>query len=99
LLPQSCEDGRVEPAIASALQRCPIQRDVIATDNAGQVYDWSFRAGIPEGLFEAHVDPEARRNHYLVTSDGKRFLVNVLAEEQKRADFTVVLNWPALLKR
>jgi YesN/AraC family two-component response regulator len=31
--------------------------------------------------------------------DGKRFLMNVLAEEQERTSFRVVLNWPALLKR
>jgi hypothetical protein len=33
-----------------------------------------------------------------VTADGKRFLMNVLMEEE-HASFRVVLNWPALLKR
>ena len=59
----------------------------------------SFLPGIPKELFEARLTPRQLRNRYLVTSDGKRFLMNILAEEQERAGFTVVLNWPALLKR
>jgi hypothetical protein len=59
----------------------------------------SFQAGIPKELFEARVTPEVRRNRYIVTSDGKRFLMNALVEEPERGSFTVVLNWPALLKR
>ncbi len=59
----------------------------------------SFRAGIPKELFEARLTPEQRRNRYLVASDGKRFLMNALAEEQERASLRVVLNWPGLLKR
>jgi dipeptidyl aminopeptidase/acylaminoacyl peptidase len=59
----------------------------------------SFRPGIPKELFEAHLTPDQRRNRYVVTADGKRFLMNALVEEQERASFRVVLNWPALLKR
>jgi len=58
----------------------------------------SFRAGIPKELFEARLTPEQRRNRFVVTSDGKRFLINALVEEQERASLRVVLNWPALLK-
>jgi Tol biopolymer transport system component len=58
----------------------------------------SFRAGTPKELFEAHLTPEEPRNRYIVTADGKRFLMNVLMEEE-HASFRVVLNWPALLKR
>ena len=58
----------------------------------------SFRAGIPKELFEARLTPEQRRNRFVVTSDGKRFLMNALVEEQERASLRVVLNWPALLK-
>jgi hypothetical protein len=40
------------------------------------------------------------RNRYVVTSDGKRFLVIMPVEEKESAPtFRVVLNWPALLKR
>jgi eukaryotic-like serine/threonine-protein kinase len=59
----------------------------------------AFQASIPKKLFEARLTPVQRRNRYVVTSDGKRFLMNVLAEEQERTSFRVVLNWPALLKR
>ncbi|HKE33804.1 MAG TPA: hypothetical protein VKB66_01310 [Candidatus Acidoferrum sp.] len=59
----------------------------------------AFQFGIPKELFEARLTPELRRNRYVVTSDGKRFLMNMLAEEQERTGFRVVLNWPALLKR
>jgi hypothetical protein len=59
----------------------------------------AFQPSIPKELFEeARLSPEDwRRNRYVVTSDGKRFLM-VFAEEQVRASFRVVLNWPALLK-
>ena len=59
----------------------------------------SIRAGIPRELFEARLTPEQRRNRYVVTSDGKRFLMNALVEEQEHASIRVVLNWPGLLKR
>jgi hypothetical protein len=59
----------------------------------------SFRAGVPKELFEARLTPAQRRNRYLVTSDGKRFLMNALVEEQEHASIRVVLNWPGLLKR
>jgi dipeptidyl aminopeptidase/acylaminoacyl peptidase len=59
----------------------------------------SFRAGIPKELFEARLTPVQRRNRYLVTSDGKRFLMNALPEEHESASFRVVLNWPGLLRR
>jgi Tol biopolymer transport system component len=59
----------------------------------------AFQFGIPKKLFEARLTPVQRRNRYVVTSDGKRFLMNVPAEEQERTSFRVVLNWPALLKR
>jgi hypothetical protein len=57
----------------------------------------SFRAGIPKERFEVHLTAEQRRNRFIVTSDGKRFLMNALVEEQERASFRVVLNWPGLL--
>jgi Tol biopolymer transport system component len=59
----------------------------------------SFRAGIPKVLFETPLPlPGPRRSRYDISSDGKRFLMTVVAEPHN-ASFTVVLNWPALLKR
>jgi hypothetical protein len=58
----------------------------------------SFQAGIPKELFTTPPLPApGRRSRYDVSSDGKRFLMNVLAEQETNR-FTVVLNWPALLK-
>ena len=59
----------------------------------------SFRAGTPTKLFEANLPLLSLRNCYVVSSDGKRFLVNTLMEQQHPANFTLLLNWPALLKR
>jgi hypothetical protein len=59
----------------------------------------SFRPGIPKELFETHATPEVRRNRYIVSSDGKRFLINVLEQQPEGESFNVILNWPALLKR
>jgi len=55
----------------------------------------SFRAGIPKELFEARLTLLQRRNRYIVTADGKRFLMNALVEEQGHASIRVVLNWPS----
>ena len=40
-----------------------------------------------------------KRNGYDVTADGRRFLMNVAVESNQDNSFTVVLKWPALLKR
>jgi hypothetical protein len=58
----------------------------------------SFEHGIPKELFETPL-PDLLRNRFVATADGKRFLMNVLIEQEERAGFTVVLNWPAELKR
>jgi Tol biopolymer transport system component len=36
-----------------------------------------------------------RRNQYVVTRDGQRFLVNISAEDEGSAPITVVMNWDA----
>lgn len=58
----------------------------------------SFQSGTPEQLFEAPLLSPSGRYRYDVTADGKRFLMNTQLEKE-RATFTVVLNWPGLLKR
>jgi Tol biopolymer transport system component len=56
-----------------------------------------FRAGVPKALFQAPPHPSfISENHWDVTRDGKRFL---FAAQNTQAPFTVVLNWPALLKK
>jgi eukaryotic-like serine/threonine-protein kinase len=59
-----------------------------ATDPARPLFDTGIK-----GLF---VD---RRNHYVVTRDGQRFLLNVTAEDDNLAPITVVMNWTAGIER
>ncbi|MBI4480048.1 MAG: serine/threonine-protein kinase [Acidobacteria bacterium] len=61
-----------------------------------------FEAGAPQELFEPQVGlthgMEAG-NHYAVSADGKRFLIIRAKESTQAFPITVVLNWPALLKK
>jgi Tol biopolymer transport system component len=56
----------------------------------------ALEVGIPHRLFQAPLD-----YGWDVTSDGKRFLMSVLPQGQQAAQvpITVVLNWPAQLKK
>jgi Tol biopolymer transport system component len=57
-------------------------------------------AGVPKRLFEAPFTPVTfRRNRYVVTPDGKRFLVITSAEAHQPERITVIVNWTGLLKR
>jgi hypothetical protein len=58
----------------------------------------SFEGGVPQKLFEAPVRSEGRSN-YAVSGDGRRFLMNVLLENKNLGQITVMLNWPAALKK
>ena len=42
------------------------------------------------GITASFID---RRNQYLVSRDGRRFLVNVSAEDQNSTPITVIVNW------
>jgi len=60
----------------------------------------SLIAGVPKRLFEAPLTPVTfRRNRYVVTADGKRFLIITSAEAHQPERITVVVNWTGLLKR
>jgi hypothetical protein len=59
----------------------------------------TFKAEIPEPLFEPRVGAISGDSPYDVAADGRRFLVNALVEENVPAPVTVVLNWTADLKR
>jgi len=58
----------------------------------------SLEAGAPRTLFEAPMVSEARRNRYVVTADGQRFLILTPLREAP-GTISVVLNWTAGLKR
>jgi dipeptidyl aminopeptidase/acylaminoacyl peptidase len=58
----------------------------------------SFEAGAPRQLFDVPaVTGVLRRNRYLVTRDGQRFLVVTTEQKTDSTPFTVVLNWQAAL--
>jgi Tol biopolymer transport system component len=62
----------------------------------------SFEAGAPAPLFTTRVPPTGLtgdRNHFIVSPDGQRFLVNNLVAEGNSQPITLVLNWAAALKK
>jgi dipeptidyl aminopeptidase/acylaminoacyl peptidase len=55
----------------------------------------SFDAGQPKALFRRRTEKSGIvRNRYVVTADGKRFLINGGEEDRGATPFSVVLNWP-----
>jgi eukaryotic-like serine/threonine-protein kinase len=60
----------------------------------------ALEAAVPKPLFETRVFLLTTfRNHYVVTGDGQRFLINSRVEETIATPITVVLDWTAELKR
>src|SRR5688572_22221943 len=55
--------------------------------------------GPPRVLFETRVNVSPILDQYVVTPDGKRFLVAVPVAPSAPEPITVVLNWPATLHR
>jgi hypothetical protein len=53
-----------------------------------------LRAGVPEALFETGITGERANHAYVVSRDGKRFLM--VNRERSSTPITVVLNWPSL---
>jgi len=59
-----------------------------------------FEADTPRELFEvADLHPEARRNRYIVSPDGQRFLVITSPQAQDSTSMSVVVNWQSQLPR
>jgi Tol biopolymer transport system component len=56
----------------------------------------AFETGIPRKLFDVRAYGLLS---FTVTPDGQRFLVNTKIGEEKSPSVSVILNWPALLKR
>jgi hypothetical protein len=59
----------------------------------------SFSAGTPKPLFSANIEAEQRRNRYIATKDGQRFLVVMRAPTAIETMIAVQVNWPAALKQ
>jgi eukaryotic-like serine/threonine-protein kinase len=58
----------------------------------------TFDADAPRVLFQTELNVPALRQSYAVSADGQRFLLNTSADAGP-PPMTVVLNWPALLKK
>jgi dipeptidyl aminopeptidase/acylaminoacyl peptidase len=60
-----------------------------------------FETGTPRALFKTGITASTidRRNQFVVAADGRRFLVNISAEDENAAPITVVLNWESRLKK
>lgn len=56
----------------------------------------TLRAEPPRPLFQTRIMGVAR-NHYTVTADGQRFLINSPVSDTAISPITVILNWAALL--
>ena len=61
----------------------------------------TFETGAPRTLFNTGITGSFvdRRNQYVVTRDGQRFLVNISAEDENSAPITVILNWNATVNK
>jgi Tol biopolymer transport system component/predicted Ser/Thr protein kinase len=59
-----------------------------------------FEPGQPRELFEIHdLQPEVRRNRYVVSRDGQRFLILTMPQGVDSTPLTVVVNWQAELPK
>jgi eukaryotic-like serine/threonine-protein kinase len=69
-------------------------RLMAATVNTGPA---GLSIGPPRALFDTRIRASfvERRNQFLVTRDGQRFLVNISAEDEGSAPITVVIHWNA----
>lgn len=59
----------------------------------------TFETAAPAPLFKTQVSGYSAPNRYVVTADGRRFLINGPAEEVSKTPITVTLNWTAALKK
>ena len=53
----------------------------------------------PKAFFIAQMVRFEAPNRYVVSGDGQRFLINASVEEMSQTPITVVLNWPAGLRK
>jgi Tol biopolymer transport system component len=95
---QVSTDGGSEP------QWGPDGREIFYLDGARNLVSVAveagetFRAGLPEPLFEVRLFPRIQRNRYVVSSDGERLLMLTPLEERSLPPTTVVVNWQEALR-
>jgi len=59
----------------------------------------SFKLGKPIPLFQTRLESDVIPQQYDVSADGQRFLLAQPLEESASVPITVIVNWPALLKK
>jgi hypothetical protein len=61
----------------------------------------TFEAGVPKPLFQTIFvgAPTGGFQHYAVSADGQRFLMNVPTGEGSASPITVILNWTAGIRK
>ena len=59
----------------------------------------NLKLGMPKPLFQTRLELDSFQRQYDVSADGKRFLLEQPLEETASMPITVIVNWPALLKK
>ena len=59
----------------------------------------SLDVGPPQRLFQIAMKYSVLRNRYAVSADGEHFLVDTPVEDAAAVPLTVIVNWPAGLRR
>jgi Tol biopolymer transport system component len=59
----------------------------------------SLKLGVPKPLFQTRLEFDMVERQYDVSGDGQRFLLAQPLEESASVPITVIVNWPALLKK
>ena len=104
------ESGRCRPPVELSLAGGATGREIfyLSPDNKLMGVDvkataQGFTVGSARPLFETRPRLAnfggVNASPYDVTADGQRFLVNTLTEEASGEPLTLLLNWPALLKK
>jgi hypothetical protein len=75
-------------AVDETLMACPIN-----------IHDRTVASGTPTPLFHPTLRSTLLRNHYDVSPDGQRFLINTPVQDETTAPVTVVLNWASTLRK
>jgi hypothetical protein len=70
-----------------------LDRELMSVEVSGSA---PLLLGPPRALFRPPLGggPADARDHYAVTADGRRFLVDSAASNADRAPITVLVNWP-----
>ncbi len=61
--------------------------------------DGGLQTGTPHGLFQTHIPVSTVLDLYDVTNDGRKFLLDDVVDNASSPPITIVVNWPAALKK